>query len=166
MARTSIKYQRKTGEKITTPDIRPVLGKPLQFFLDHLKKQVATWVGKELIVDVAKIEALSSEVWNYDYNAHTGELIIFEREINYTRLRQRHHFLYSQSEALLRLSEIVKFGYLDLPDNRQVLIHLRYRIDSYPVMFSLVHNKDMQVRLSVVQLYGKKSWTAGTLFLT
>ncbi|MBP6926516.1 MAG: hypothetical protein KBB70_02340 [Candidatus Pacebacteria bacterium] len=165
MAKTKIKYHRKTGAKIDTPDIRPVLGKPLQFFLDHLKKEIYERIGKVVIVSASEIEVLSEEIWNYNYIARIAELLHFENEINYYRLRQRYHFQYAQGEALLRLSEVVKLGYLDLPNNKQVLIHLRYKIDSYPVMLSLVHSADMNIRLSVLQVYNKRYWAAGTLFI-
>lgn len=104
--------------------------------------------------------------WHANTKKPAGQLILFTEGIEYQKIIKITHQRYERQEAILRLAESVSLGYLDFPNNKCVVAHLKEEKDGCPCLLQACHYSIGKLGLSVVEAWDDKMISPGSSFIT
>jgi len=131
----------------------------------YLKESVASRGISSIIIDES-IVLLGVENWNQKIITVPRQLLSFNDEVSYKMIVRRRYVKYHLCEALIRMSELIKIGKVDFPNNNSILIHLAHKKELYPCILACTHYKSGKFELRVVQMYNQRLFFCGSSFLT
>lgn len=133
--------------------------------LNYLNEYIFKPNNLTICIDDSVITLLENESWDQKITVPRKVLII-RGETTYKKLTRRRYVKYHLCEALIRLGELVKYGYAIKPDNKRILIPLKHQKGLYPCMLILTHYASGKVELGVFQMWNQHYFFEGSIFLT